>query len=240
MDEFDTALQGGGVNKALTRHDYALRSNQVELIITTAESMVNGIPENFREKVRYIPNACDPSHFQIQHIPEGKPVIGYFGALASWFDYEIIRYCAQQNPEWTFLLLGIDYDGSLGKSRVLELANVEYLGVVDYKELPGKIPFTVSILPFILNEITLSTSPVKVYEYLACGFPVVATPIPECLKISEIAIGKSKEEFELQIKNEITCDNEDKRKLRRDFSLTQTWESRALAYFSVQNEIGFK
>lgn len=237
LDEINTDLQGGNVKKTLSRHTYALNSIQLETIIITAQGLKNGIPKTLHKKISYIPNACDPEHFQLQHIPKKESVIGYFGALASWFDYELIRYSALQNPNWSFLLIGIDYDGSLAKSRILNLTNIEYLGVVDYEKLPSKIQFSVAVLPFILNDITLGTSPIKIFEYLASGFPVISAALPECLGIEHVAKYETREEFNSQIMNELRNDTHTRRMERREYAMGQTWESRALAYFPQLEEV---
>lgn len=101
----------------------------------------------------------------------------------------------------------MDYDGSIWKSGILSQENIRYLGAVDYQSLPSEIQFTVAILPFKVNDITISTSPIKIYEYLASGFPVVSAPLPECEAISHVSIGVGYEDFEEKIKSAIVVDS---------------------------------
>jgi hypothetical protein len=233
LDEIHEDLQGKVSKSVVTRHSYALASKQVTKIIITAKNMENKLPGNARAKLCYIPNACDANHFRMQEIPSEKRVVGYFGALASWVDYELISFLAKRNPDWTINLIGMDYDGSIWKSGILSQENVRYLGAVDYQNLPSEIQFTVAILPFKVNDITISTSPIKIYEYLSSGFPVVSTPLPECEAISHVSIGIGYEDFEEKIKSAIVVDGTKNRIERRSFAIEQSWKARAAAYVAA-------
>ena len=239
LDEIHEDLQGRVSKSVIARHKYALNSAKVEKIVVTARNMEDKLPQSVRNKVAYIPNGCDSSHFLMQDIPNKTKVIGYFGALASWVDYELIRYLAKRNPDWIIKLIGMDYDGSIEKSGILSQENIRYLGVVDYQSLPSEIQFSVAILPFKINEITLSTSPIKIYEYLASGFPVVSTPIPECEAISHVKIGIGYKNFEEGIKNEIATDSTNRRAERRTFAIKESWDARVAKYVvnSIEQEV---
>lgn len=230
LDEIHEDLQGQVSKSVISRHKYALASNKVTKVVITAQNMESKLPQNVRAKTSYIPNACDSNHFLMQEIPNEKRVIGYFGALASWVDYQLISYIAKKNPDWDIKLIGMDYDGSIWKSGVLRLENVRYLGVVDYQNLPSEIQFSVAILPFLVNDITISTSPIKIYEYLASGLPVVSTPLPECQAISHVSIGIGHADFEEKIKRAILADNTKSRSERRSFAIEHSWKARATAY----------
>lgn len=67
-----------------------------------------------------------PTPEALQNIPH--PIIGYYGALAAWFDYALVQAVAQTHPEWQWVLIGPDYDGSLPRSGLLQLPNVHWLG----------------------------------------------------------------------------------------------------------------
>jgi glycosyltransferase involved in cell wall biosynthesis len=122
------------------------------------------------------------------------PVIGFFGLIADWVDTEVFRYLATSRPEWSLLLIG---EAQTDTSALRELSNVHLLGRRSYQSLPAYCKaFDVAILPFVVNELTLAANPLKLREYLAAGLPVVATPLPEILKLNALVrMARTPEEF---------------------------------------------
>ena len=131
-------------------------------------------------------------------VKKEKPVIGYFGAIANWFDFEMVEYAAKQRKDYEFLMIGPNY-GSHDLECLQELKkipNLHFVGTVDYKILPYVATyFTVATIPFLLNDITESTSPIKLFEYMAMDKPVVTTAMRECFKYPIVRIAKDKEDF---------------------------------------------
>lgn len=156
-----------------------------------------------RPDALYVPNAVESGRFEREPAPNpaladpafaavlaaGRPVAGYYGALAHWFDYPLLAEAARRRPDWSFVLIGPDHDGSLARSGVAALPNVHALGPRPYASLPGYLHrFDVATIPFALNDITRATSPLKLYEYFAAGRPVVSAPMPECMAYPEVRI----------------------------------------------------
>jgi glycosyltransferase involved in cell wall biosynthesis/SAM-dependent methyltransferase len=135
-----------------------------------------------------------------QLLRPSAPVIGYYGALAEWFDYDLVRHAAIQRPGYEFVLIGPDYDGSLPKSKVLTEKNIHWLGVRPYPQLPRYLKyFNVATIPFKLNDITHSTSPVKLFEYMAAQKPVVTTAMDESARVEGVLIAKDATDFVQQL-----------------------------------------
>jgi glycosyltransferase involved in cell wall biosynthesis len=112
------------------------------------------------------------------------PVIGFYGLIEDWVDLEVIRHMATARPEWSFLMIG---EVKTDISAVRKLPNVHFPGRRPYQSLPGYCrKFDIAVLPFVVNELTLASNPLKVREYLAAGLPVVATPLPEVQKLGEL------------------------------------------------------
>ena len=158
----------------------------------------------------YLPNAVEEGRFDRPPTPNpalddeafsrlvtsGKPIAGYYGALARWFDYDMLARTAELRPDWNFVLIGPAHDASMEQSDLSRHDNITWLGPRDYESLPGYLHlFDVAMIPFKINEITLATSPLKLFEYFAGGRPVVATPMPECMAFPEVHIAGTAEAF---------------------------------------------
>lgn len=127
-----------------------------------------------------IRNAADVEFFgagQRSRTDDSEVVIGYFGAIAEWFQSTWVEEAARQRPSWTFRLIGSTAGADLGE---LNLPNIELLGEMPYATLPDHLAdFDVAIIPFKLTPLIECTNPVKLYEYAAGGKPIVASRMPE-------------------------------------------------------------
>jgi glycosyltransferase involved in cell wall biosynthesis len=161
-----------------------------------------------RPDALYLPNAVEAWRFDTQGVAmpgdpalEGLlearcPVAGYYGSFARWFDYDLVDEVARRLPRWRFLLIGPRLDQSGADHPLWHRANVSYLGPRDYAALPFYVDlFTVGLIPFRGESIGRGLSPLKLYEYMAAGKPVVTTPIPECAAFPEVTIARTSEEF---------------------------------------------
>lgn len=129
-------------------------------------------------------------------LAHGRPIAAYYGALARWFDYGMLASAARRRPDWSFLLIGPRLDDSGHGQELFELSNVAWLGPRSYFTLPGYLAAVdVALIPFAINEITLATSPLKLYEYLAAGKPVVAAAMPECQATPGVLIAHDGDEL---------------------------------------------
>lgn len=124
----------------------------------------------------------------------GKPIVCYYGALASWFDYDLIKKIAAAG-KYNVVLFGIKYDESFDCNLCGE-ENIYFLGPRDYRVLKNYAACAdILIIPFLINDITRSTSPVKIFEYMALHKPIVTTDMHECRKYSSVLIGKDHDDF---------------------------------------------
>lgn len=125
--------------------------------------------------------------------------VGYFGAIADWFDATAIKHLHD-----TLDSIEIDIVGHVTDEAVNEvlkgLVRVRLFGEVPYAEL-SKIAgsWRAGLIPFKINELTLATNPVKLYEYASLGIPVVSTPLPEVVRAADecagIFIAETAQEF---------------------------------------------
>jgi glycosyltransferase involved in cell wall biosynthesis len=110
--------------------------------------------------------------------PRARPRIGYLGAIAPWFDFELVSAAATARPQWEFVLVGPVLVGAApALSRLAALPNVSVQPAVAHDDVPRVLAgFDVGLIPFKLNALTAGVNPNKLYEYLAAGVPVVSTP----------------------------------------------------------------
>ncbi|WP_158560653.1 glycosyltransferase [Paenibacillus contaminans] len=162
------------------------------------------------------------------------PVIGYSGAISDWFDIDLIDFLAERNPGWTFVLIGHTF--GCDTSKVEKRSNVFLLGELPYAELPGYLHgFDVCLIPFLINNLTMATNPVKVYEYLAAGKPVVAARLPELELLGNklVRIADEPEQFEKDIRQVMAEHNELEAMRRKRFAAAHSWKDRYLSFHAA-------
>jgi GT2 family glycosyltransferase len=155
-----------------------------------------------------------------------KKIIGYYGAIAEWFDVDLLEKIANAFPENNILLIGRDTAGIKHKLKSCE--NVLFIDEVAYAKLPFYLyAFDVCIIPFKITLLTLATNPVKAYEYLSAGKPVVSVDLPELHEFSNlIQLANSEQEFIQQIEIALKENTSEKIAARKKFASEQTWCSR--------------
>jgi glycosyltransferase involved in cell wall biosynthesis len=111
---------------------------------------------------------------------------------------------------------------------MLGRANVAWIGPRPYAILPAYLRlFDVATIPFLIDEITRSTSPLKLFEYFAGGKPVVTTPMPECKAFPEVRIAATAGEFAAAL-DEARRDGADpaRRERLREVGRANSWDAR--------------
>jgi hypothetical protein len=192
-----------------------------------------------RTDVLVVRNGCDFEHFSPTPRPNNtRPVIGYYGAIADWFDSALVAELAKRRRDWDFVLVGSTYGADLG--RLARQPNVSLPGEEPYESLPDWLGrFDVAIIPFKQTPLTEATNPVKVYEMLAAGKPIVSVPIPEVAALVPLVrVAASAGEFEREIEAVLVPDAAAE-EARRTFAREHTWERRfAMLAPAVRRLIG--
>ena len=170
-------------HSANTAHPELVRQRDIELIQTA--DLVTGVSPPLVEEAEalgatsvLIPNGCDYAHFATPvprppGFPTTRPVIGFAGGVSWRIDIELLLGLADARPDWTLLLVGEE------ATAMPERRNIVRVGPQPYSELPGWLQgFDVGVVPYRLDGFNLAAAPLKVYEYLAAGVPVVSTALP--------------------------------------------------------------
>ncbi|MDM0977500.1 glycosyltransferase [Clostridium perfringens] len=243
VDELSSEISGYNItSKMIEDHEKLLRDKENVLVVSTAKKLKD-IANKFRgenENNILSPNAVNLEDFKnhgheigekIQPIVnKRKPIIGYYGALAKWFDYKLIEQLAKEREDYEIVLIGMDYDGSYDQSNLKYYSNISYLGMIDYKDLINYSRyFDVCIVPFIKNDITDSTSPLKIFEYMALEKPIVTTDINECKNYESCLVSKDYDEFIRNIDKalKLEIDNKEYFNILRREAEENTWDNRA-------------
>ena len=208
IDAIDDSVSNGPVTREhLQLHARLLRSENSVICLASASKLLEEVATFRSRNFGLVENAVDTAHYRVQRdkaallshqraiIEDGKPLAGYFGALAHWVDYDLLIQTARALPGINFIAIGIDYDRSVIALRKTP-ENLHVLPPVDYSELPTfAVWFDVGLLPFKVNHITTATSPLKLFEYMALGLPIVSTAIPEARKYRSVRVANTSAQF---------------------------------------------
>lgn len=177
------------VTAELLRRDVIARRGARNLIYAT-----NGVDYAFFR--RWESYGFEPAFREI--LGRGKPIACYYGAMASWLDYALLRRIAAEG-KYSLVLIGVKYDASFDQ-ELRGVRGVDFLGPRDHRVLKYYAREAAALLlPFAINEVTCSASPVKLFEYMALQKPIVSTDIDECRKYRSVLIGKTHTEFLRQL-----------------------------------------
>lgn len=207
-----------------------------QLVIVTA-SRLKTLMQDRHDNIHVIPNACEVEHFNatdsihdlpalIASIP--RPRIGFVGAVAYWIDLDLIEHIAAKRPHWHLIIVGPVF---VDVRRFTRYPNVHFVGRLPYESLPSYMAgIDLFINPYKEGNIADSCSPLKVFEYLAAGKPVVSVPMPEVMRFApDVRIASDYEQFIGHIEEFLSLSNNERRQLSHKLmSLVKddNWENR--------------
>lgn len=218
---------------------------QADVIVTTSDRLMEQTRIRYPGKTVLIRNGADVTHFSAEglDVPEDladvkqkhRYIVGFHGSLFSWIDYALIRDLALLRPEWGIVLVGPEY---YWEELCKGVANIHFLGAKPYHELPAYVThFDVEIIPFEVRDMTQSANPIKMYESLAAGVPIIATPIRECINLSPpIRIGRNADEFVDQIEAALKA-KPSEQKVCLKIAAENSWAGRVKAIHSVLDKM---
>ncbi len=176
---------------------------KADLITVVSRRLLQIVTKLYPEKpVLLLPNAAELDHFgksKLLSIPDdmqaiNPPIIGFMGSIAQWLDVNLLQEMAELRPEWSFVMVGPDYIGLESELRTIQ--NIYFLGRKSYQELPRYVGhFSIGMIPFTVKDMTHSSSPIKMYEYLAAGIPVISTAIREAVQCPFVETALSASEW---------------------------------------------
>jgi GT2 family glycosyltransferase len=220
-----------GFGPAVLQAESSLVRNAA-MTIVSADRLVEKHQALARELL-VVRNGVDAQHYEAFFGPNDllggapRPIIGYYGALASWVDVPLLEKIARRFADGTIVLAGGRFDIDL--SPIENLPNVRLLGQRPYAEMPALLwNFDVCIIPFQVNAITEATNPVKFYEYLWGEKPVVAPNLTELKPFADLCyLARDADDFVRQIERALGEGPEDpRRRRRRAAAVDNDWTAR--------------
>ncbi len=224
-------------------------AKQAQTVFATAKGLYETL-KTYNDKTYLVPNGAN---FDLFHkaaddklpFPDAlfnvkPPVLGFVGALQECIDYQLVAYAAKQKPEWTFLFLGKALPNA-DLSILRGIPNVHFLGLIPHKQLPNYMArFDVCLNLFRAGALSQDVSPLKFYEYLATGKPIVSTPQPlQVLDYADsIYIAATEQEFVDCCQRAITEHNKYTTRQRIEYGRAASWDARVLEMERILAENG--
>ena len=240
FDVLDDFAQFSNVSKARIGEEREL-AESADLVLATSQVLYEKCAA--RGDAVLLPNAGDPEHFGAVPAESplsgyARPVVGYFGAISDWFDADLVLRLAERRPRYSFVLIGHTFGADV--SALEKLPNVHLLGEKPYADLPAYLHgFDACIIPFKDSDLIRATHPVKVYEYMAAGKPVVARDMPELRPMSDVCdVAISDEDFEAKLDAAVSERDPAAARKRAGFAARNTWDDRFAQLRGKMEELG--
>jgi len=242
-------------NRALAVYDWTDDWSQFEVLpVADREELIRmndetirradvvfAVSRNLFERARRLnpntyraPNATDWHLLQRTAIPH--PIIGYMGQIGDRVDFELLREVALARPDWSLVLVGPVWENKRAVAEALgALPNVYFLGWRPYTELPSFMRgFDVCAIPHTCDRLTASMDPIKLYDYLTSGKPIVTTRvagIDRFLDVLYIADGPA--EFVACTATALAEADPERVAKRKEYARANTWQRRAAELYQI-------
>lgn len=213
---------------------------KADLVFTSSKNLYKD-KRKYNSQTYLVYNVGDYNHFikatypetkipeDIKQIP--KPIVGFIGAIDDYkLDIELLSYLARRRADWSIVLIGPGGVGGkeIDVSVLKSYKNIYFLEKRKYEILPNYIKgFDICIIPYKSNEYTESCFPLKFFEYLATGKPVVVSGLPELERFTPlIKVAKDKEEFSSSVQEVLKTDSEKDKQRRIEIAKKNTWDEK--------------
>ncbi|MFT7682559.1 MAG: hypothetical protein ACI935_002034 [Moritella dasanensis] len=201
-----------------------------DIIFAASDIIARQFPQ---DKTYLLPHGVDLKHFSSDckrpdNYPESDLVVGYYGSITSWLDFELITFLAQSRPDITFLFIG--------KIEITDCPIFEYDNIIHLADMPHELliqyaaNWQVSLIPFVDNEQIRACNPLKLREYLAIGHPILSTRYPAVNPFADcIYVADDKYQMLTQLDLALALPSKVLKQLKdrsREMVETATWQAR--------------
>ena len=174
---------------------------------------------------RQVLDKQQPIHPEVAQLPH--PVLVFVGNINEKIDTALLAHVAKSRPDWSLLLIGAVADWAVDVSALQSLPNAHFLGKRSFSELPAYLRAAdICLLPYVSGEATRYRSPLKLYEYLATGLPIVSTPHPEVDEFHEIISIAEPVNFVEAVGQSLQLESDERRQRRLAVAEQHSWAIR--------------
>ena len=177
---------------------------------------------------------CKPSTFPYRE-NNAKPRIGYVGWITKRTDLNLLQYVVREKPQWTLILAGPQSNNDLEMRDLLKLKNVRYSEYIPHEDVPAFIrSLDVCLIPHRDTPYSRSMSPLKLFQCLASGRPIVSTNVAGLERFaSYLKVATDYEGFVRGIADTLENDTLGDSRKRISVALHETWDRRTQEIFSL-------
>ncbi|MPR32110.1 glycosyltransferase [Salmonirosea aquatica] len=214
-------------------------------LVENADLIICSSKQLYQEKkalnphTHFVPNAADIDHSRKALNPDlplspllagiTPPVVGYLGSVDHRMDLPLLGYLAAQHPDKNFVLIGPVFSDL--PDSIQQAPNIHFPGKIQYADLPSVLKgFSVCIIPFLKDEQSATVFPLKLFEYLGAGKPVIISdfnPDLQDFTFNSVAICADPPAFSEAIRVALATDSEARRAERIRIASRNTWHHRA-------------
>ena len=235
---YDEYSAFAGVDRGRVADDEARLLTSADLVLTVSAGLcerkrkLNANTHLVRNGVDYdlFATAQDsdlPMASDLRDLP--RPIIGCVTRIVpEYFDAALLREVFTRRPDWSFVVVGPECAASDALSSLKALPNVHFVGRRDLAALPSYLKaFDVCLIPYVLTENKQLADPLKVYEYLAAGKPVVSKPLDALASFADVVSCATTADEWIDAIGAALCDHAPDRVARRQAIASQnTWDAR--------------
>lgn len=187
-------------------------SRAARRVLCSSRAMISGV-QGGNDQVEFVPNGVDWDMFSgpsedmglrnLLALPRNAVLLGYLGNVNARFDWSLMSDVLRRRPEWHLVIAG-------DIRRSVPAKQVHWLGPLSLSQAPGFLhSVNVCVLPHIIDELTCSMSPQKLYDYLASGRPIVSTPHPQARELGRcVAVCETAADFVLAVESRLSEDTD--------------------------------
>lgn len=244
LDILDDNLAFPGISpreKAMLEAFFAALLARSAVATVVSDYLYQKLANQQPEKIKLLPNGVDVRRYSYcpdysKEIAElrglERPLIGFVGAITSWIDLELLLKIADRMAKGTLVMAGPVVQEAISRdlfARLTDHPRVAFTGPVPPQRVPHFLhQFDVLLLPRNYAPHSLASDPLKLYEYMATGKPVLSTALPSALRFRDaIYVGQGHEEVIALLEKALFDWSPERSQKCRDAVAAMTWENRA-------------